>query len=108
MGGSTEEDLRVGQAVWQQVDGPLPSLGREEHRRLGYLTSTAGVSWETLGHQILPGHPKVYRILNMDLPVCVALWHAAAYSDLQEDMEIRDGLRHTASTHTLRLRIPAE
>lgn len=76
-------DSRVSQAVGQKVDRPLPALGGEEDGRLRHLASAAGVSGEALGHQVLPGHPKVHRVLDVHLVVSVALWHAAAHCDLE-------------------------
>lgn len=54
------DDSRVSQAVREGIDCPLPAISREEDRRLRDLASTAGVSWQALGHQVLPGHSKVH------------------------------------------------
>lgn len=77
-----DDDSRVSQAVGEGIHRPLPALGGEEHRRLRDLTSTAGVGGQALGHQVLPRHPEVHRILNVNLPVGVALGDAATYRNL--------------------------
>lgn len=81
-------DSRLGEAVGERVDHPLPALGREEDRGLGHLAPAAGVSGQTLGHQVLPRHSKVHRVLNVNLPVRVALGHAAADCNLEKHTHI--------------------
>lgn len=76
------DDSRVSQTVRERVHGSLPAFGREENGGLRDLASTAGVGGETLRHQVLPGHAEVHRVLDVNLPVCVALGHAAAHCDL--------------------------
>lgn len=94
-GAVAPEDSRVREAVGERIDHPLPAFGREEDRRLGHQTSTAGVGGQTLGHQVLPRHSEVHRILNVNLAVRVALGRAAADCDLKQ---------HTGTADTSRAR----
>jgi len=71
--------LRFSHAVGQRVHGSLPALGGEEDGGLGHLASTAGVGRQALRHQVLPGHPEVHRVLDVDLPVGGPLWQHAAH-----------------------------